>query len=56
MRADERFFLGAINGVAEFCAADVADEDFGSAIFDDGEALVFGISEEGFERAKGKAG
>ena len=33
--------FGAVEGVAQFRAADVAEQDLGGGVFDDGEALEF---------------
>ena len=44
--AHHLFFSCAVEGVAEFGAADVADEDIGGQIFDDGKALEFGLLED----------
>lgn len=48
--------LCAVEGIAEFCAADVADEGFGGGGFDDGVALVFVVAHDAFYSAEVEAG
>ena len=54
-QTDRVFFPRSLDGVAQFGAADVAEEDFGGAVFDDGEALVGVCAEDGFELAQAEA-